>query len=100
MGMVLNAFIEIISEGRKPEKIRCDEGKEFINKAFKEYVKKNDMPLYIVNSVNQACVVERLIELKEKMWKYFTHVGQYIYHDVLEKIVGAYNKSWQRTIKM
>jgi hypothetical protein len=52
MGMVLNAFKEIISEGRKPDKIHCDEGKEFINKAFKEYVKKNDMPLYIVNSVN------------------------------------------------
>ena len=98
---VLNAFKGIISEGRKPEKIHSDEGKEFINRAFREYVKKNDMTLYIVNSEMKACVVERFNRtLKEKMWKYFTHVGQYIYHDVIEKIVGAYNKSWHRTIKM
>ncbi len=49
----------------------------------------------------KACVVARFNRtLKEKMLKYFTQVGQYIYHDVLAKIVGAYNKSWHRTIKM
>jgi hypothetical protein len=43
--LFLNALKEIISEGRKPEKIHSDEGEEFINKAFKEYVKKNEMTL-------------------------------------------------------
>jgi hypothetical protein len=26
--------------------------------------------------------------LKDKMLKYFTHFGQYFYHDVLEKMCG------------
>ena len=99
---VLLAFKEILSGGdRSPIKIQSDEGKEFLNKAFKEYLKKKNISLYIVNSELKASVVERFNRtLKEKMWRNFTFKGKYVYHDVLDKIISAYNKSFHRTIKM
>jgi hypothetical protein len=98
---VLKAFMEIMSEGRRPVKIQSDEGKEFLNKPFRDFLLKNDITLYIVNSELKASVVERFNRtLKEKMWRYFTFKGKYVYHDVLDKLVGSYNKSYHRIIKM
>ena len=101
-GIVLNAFKKIVEkDGRMPEKIQCDEGKEFINKTFKEFLDKKNISLYIVNSELKASVVERFNRtLKEKMWRNFTFKGKYVYHDVIDKIVSAYNRSYHRTIKM
>ena len=100
--IVLNAFKKIVEkDGRMPEKIQCDEGKEFINKTFKEFLDKKNISLYIVNSELKASVVERFNRpLKEKMWRNFTFKGKYVYHDVIDKIVSAYNRSYHRTIKM
>ena len=40
------------------------------------------------------------LTLKEKMWRYFTFKGKYVYYDVLDKIIHSYNNSYHRTIKL
>ena len=37
---IVNAFQEIISEGRKPNKIWVDQGSEFYNNSFKDFFEK------------------------------------------------------------
>jgi hypothetical protein len=98
---ILLAFIEILKTGRKPVKIQSDEGKEFLNSAFKNYLTKENISLYIVNSELKASVVERFNRtLKEKMWRNFTFRGKYVYFDELANMTKAYNKSYHRTIQM
>ena len=35
---LLEAFDSILSEGRKPEKLRTDKGTEFLNETFQQYL--------------------------------------------------------------
>ena len=37
---LLEAFGSILSEGRKPEKLRTEKGTEFVNNSFQQYLKK------------------------------------------------------------
>ena len=96
------AFKKILDEsGRCPKKMQFDEGKEFLNKEFKNLLKNNQIKFYHVSSVVKACVVERFNRtLKEKMWRYFTFTGKYVYIDVLQKLIKSYNSSYHRTIRM
>ena len=43
---VVNAFQKIISEGRKPNKIWVDQGSEFYNSSFKDFLKINNIEMY------------------------------------------------------
>ena len=43
---VVNAFKKIISEKRKPNKIWVDQGSEFYNNAFKDFLKINNIEMY------------------------------------------------------
>jgi hypothetical protein len=56
---ILTAFKEILKEGRVPEKIQTDPGKEFINKNFKKYLDEKKISIYVVNSELKASVIER-----------------------------------------
>ena len=40
---IVNAFKKIISERRKPNKIWVDQGSEFYNKTFKDFLKINNI---------------------------------------------------------
>ena len=40
---IVNAFQKIISEGRKPNKIWVDQGSEFYNKSFTDFMKVNNI---------------------------------------------------------
>ena len=98
---ILTAFKEILKEGRAPEKIQTDPGKEFINKNFKKYLDEKKISIYVVNSELKASVIERFNRtFKEKMRRNFTLVGKYIYYDVIDSLINAYNNSYHRTIKM
>ena len=43
---IVNAFQNIISKGRKPNKIWVDQGGEFYNKLFKRFLKINNIEMY------------------------------------------------------
>ena len=61
---------KIIAEGRKPNKIWVDQGSEFYNNSFKDFLKTNNTEMYST------------------------------YFDVLDDIVNKYNNIVHRTIKM
>ena len=52
---LLEAFDSILSEGRKPEKLRTDKGTEFLNESFQQYLKRKTFN-FIQQTTNQRQV--------------------------------------------
>ena len=86
---VANAFKLIFKEGRRPEKLWTDKGREFYNKDVKDLVE-----LYSTENDEKSSIVERWIRtMKDKMWKYFTDNSTYTYMDVLPDLLEDYNNT-------
>lgn len=99
-GDVENGF-KIIFKERIPEKIQTDNGKEFYNSKVQRLFDYHGIDHFSTNSSLKATIVERFNRtLKEKMWKYFTEVGNKKYIDILDKLLINYNNSFHRSIKM
>ena len=97
--IVLEAFRKIVSD-TKPLRLQVDKGSEFYNKEFLNYCKSNNIRIYSTNSELKACVVERFNRtLKEKMYRYFTHMDSKKYIDVLDEFLISYNNTYHRSIK-
>ena len=58
---IVNAFQKIISEGRKPNKIWVDQGSEFYNNSFKDFLKTNNIEMYSTYNEGKSVVSERFI---------------------------------------
>ena len=72
---IFNAFQKIISEGRKPSKIWVDQGSEFYNNYFKDFLKINNIEMYSTYHEGKSIVAERLIRtLKNKVFKHMTAI--------------------------
>ena len=99
---IVNAFKKIISEGwRKSNKIWVDQGIEFYNNSFKNFLKMNNIEMYLTYNEGKSVVGGRLIRtLKNKIFKYMTAISKNVYFDVLDDIVTKYNNTVHRTIKM
>ena len=98
---IVNAFQKIISEGRKPNKIWVDQGSEFYNNSFKDFLKINNTEMYSTYNEGKSVVAERFIRmLKNKIFKHMTGISKNVYCDVLDDIVNKYNNAVHRTIKM
>ena len=96
---LVQAFNFILSEKRKPEKLRTDKGTEFINESFQQYLKKQGIQFYTVTNEPEATVVERVNRtLKSKLYCYFTGANSLHYIDVLQDIVDSYNSTYHRSI--
>ena len=73
---LLEAFGSILSEGRKPKKLRTDKGTEFSDQSFQQYLKKKYIQFCVPNNEPKASVVERMNRtLKCKFYCYFTVVN-------------------------
>ena len=98
---IVNAFKKIISEGRKPNKIWVDQGSEFYNKSFKDFLKINNIEMYSIYNEGKSVVAERFVRtLKNQIFKHMTAVSKNVYFDVLENIVDKYNNTVHRTMKI
>ena len=99
---IVNAFKKIISEGqRKPNKIWVDQGSEFYNQSFKDFLKINNIEMYSAFNEGKSVVAERFIRtLKNKIYKHMTAVSKNVYIDVLDDIVNKYNNTVHGPIKM
>ena len=96
---LLEAFDSILSESRKPEKLRTDKGTEFLNESFQQYLKKKNIQFYPANNEPKASVVEGVNRtLKSKLYCYFTAVNSLCYIDVLQDLVDSYNNTYHRSI--
>ena len=98
---IVNAFKKILSDSnRKPNKIWVDQGSEFYNKSFKDFLKINNIEMYSTYSEGKSVVTERFIRpLKNKIFKHITAISKNVYLDVLDDIVYKYNNTVHRTIK-
>ena len=98
---IANAFQKIISEGRKPNKRWFDQGSEFYNNYFRDFLKINNIEMYSTHNEGKSVVAERFIRtLKNKIFKHMTAISKNVYFDVLDDIVNKYNNTVHRTIKM
>ena len=98
---IVNAFQKIISEGRKPNKTWVDQGSEFYNNSFKDFLKINNIEMYSTYNEGKSVVAERFIRtLKNKIFKHMTSISKNVYFDVLDDIVNKYNNIVHRSIKM
>ena len=85
---IVNAFQKIISKGRKPNKTWVDQGSEFYNQSFKDFLKINNIEMYSTYNEGKSVVAERFIRtLKNKILKHITAVSKNIYFDVLDDIL-------------
>ena len=97
---VAEAFKTILKEGRKPEYLWVDKGKEY-NKNVKDLLGKNKITLYSTKNEEKSSVCERWNRIvKSKMWKQFTVQGNTQYLDMLPKILKQYNNTKHTSIKM
>ena len=72
---IVNAFQKIISKERKPNKIWVDQGSEFYNKSFKDFLKINNIKMYSTYNEGKSVVAEKYIwTLKKKISKHMTAV--------------------------
>ena len=104
---IVNAFKKILSDStelhsnRKPNKIWVDQGSEFYNNAFKDFLKINNIEMYSRYNEGKSVVAERFIRtLKNKIFKHMTAISRNVYFDVLDDIVLKYDNTVHRTIKM
>ena len=97
---VLNAF-ESLFNIKQPNKLWTDQGSEFINKNFKQFLSDRNIELYHVYNEGKACMIERFNRtLGEMIQKYLTSHQTEKYIDVLQKLVDEYNNKTHSTIKM
>ena len=86
---IVNAFQKIISEGRKPNKIWVDQGSEFYNNSFKDFLKTNNIEMYSTYNEGKSVVAERFIRtLKNKIFKHMKAISKNACFDVLDDIVN------------
>ena len=96
---LVQAFQIILKDGRKPEKIQTDQGTEFTNKLFTQYLESQGIHFYTTSNEVKASVVERFNRtLKGRMYKYFTHKNTLKYVDVLDELLRSYNGAFHRSI--
>lgn len=94
--------ILVRNNDRDPLHFQTDKGKEFLGREVQQLLKKRNIIYRTVRDPDiKAAVAERFIRtLKERMWRYFTHLHTRRYIDVLDNIVQSYNNSWHSAIKM
>ena len=99
---ITSAFDKIIKQShRKPNKIWIDQGSEFYNNNFKQWLSDNNIIMYSTYNEGKSVVAERFIgTLKDKLYKHMTATGKNVYYDVLDDIFNKYNNTKHSTIKM
>ena len=76
---IVNAFKKIMSEGRKPNKVWVDQGSEFYNKSFTDFLKINNIDTYSTYNERKSVIAERFIRtLKNKIYKHMTAISKNI----------------------
>ena len=99
---IANAFNKIIKQSnKKPNKIWVDQGGEFYNNVFKNWLSDNDIIMYSTCNEGKSVVAGRFIRtLKNKLYKHMAATGKNVYYDVLDDVVNEFNNTKHSTIKM
>ena len=99
--IIVVAFQKIISKRRKRNKTWVDQGSEFYNFSFKNFLKTNNTEMYSTYNEGKSVVAERFIgTLINKIFKHMTAISKNVYFDVLDDVVMKYNNTVHRSINM
>ena len=98
---ITKAFRSIFDEGEYPTKIQTDQGSEFYNNTFQDFLKKHDVTLFSTFGDGKATMVERFNRTLKSMMSRLIDVNQsFRYIDHLQDMVRNYNNTYHGTIKM
>ena len=85
----------------KPRKLWTDQGTEFTNNRFQDFLQQNNIGLYHVYNEGKACVVERLNRtIGELIAKHMTRTNSNNYVNKLQELIDKYNHTYNRSIGM
>ena len=81
---LVQAFDTILKQGRHPDRLQTDRGKEFYNKPFQSWLKEKDIHHFSTQGDAKAALVERFNRtFKERLYRYFTTANTLKFEDVL-----------------
>lgn len=94
---VLEGF-KTLFKREKCQKLHTDHGTEFFNRKLQSFFKSYGVHHYGTQSPNKASLAERKIrQIKEKIYRIFTHTSKYKYIDFLPALVKSINDSINRS---
>ncbi len=97
---IVKAFLVVLNDGRKPQRLRTDAATDFTSKAFQQFVKEEKIVHFVTHNEKQANYVERFIQtIKRKIFRYIVGKNTPMYIDVLQKFVDSYNKTFHSGIQ-
>lgn len=98
---IFNKFSTLFKTGSVPKNLQTDFGTEFYNKMFKKLMNDYGINHYSTYSTKKASIVERVIRtLKNKLYKYFSLVGNYKWlGKPLQNVVTSYNNTVHRSTR-
>ena len=74
---IVNAFQKISSEGRKHNKIWVNQGSEFYNNSFQNFLKTDNIEMYSTYNEGKSVAAERFIRtLKNNIFKHMTAISK------------------------
>lgn len=99
--VVVEAFADILqASGRKCKFLQTDQGTEFHNAQFKQFMSDNDIKLFYNHSELKAAMIERFNRtLMLRLNKYFIFTNDTRYIENLPGFVDSYNSSIHRITK-
>ena len=96
---IVNALKTVFKEGRQPNIIRTDGGREFQNAMVKTFLANNGIHLLQTYNSTQANYSERAIKtIKSKIYRYLIHRNTLKYVDVLQDFAKSYNNTIHSSI--
>ena len=95
------AFEKIVRQGRHPNRLQTDRGKEFYNRTFQRWVDEQGIKHFSTEGDAKASLVERFNRtLKERLYRYLTTANTLKFDDILPELVQGYNATRHRSIGM
>jgi len=89
------------SDGRVPQRLRSDKGRELDNRLVKQLLEEHDVHYYTTFSETKANYAERVIKtIKSRLFKYMYDRQTYRYVDILQNVISSYNNTPHSSIKM
>ena len=97
---MVQAFQKIFALGRKPTRIRTDQGTEYVNKNVKSFFQKAGVIFFVTHNIVKSSYAERGIKsLKGRLRRYMTHKQTPRWVDILPEVTESYNNTYHRSIK-
>ena len=98
---VVQAFQSIVDEGRRPQTLQTDQGKEFYNATVQRWLQREGIRHFSTSGDAKAAIAERFNRtLKTRLYRYFTAANTFRYLDAIQPLVDQYNADVHRSIGM